>query len=427
MSESTEQDMMPSMGEMEEGQSLSDQDYRLPRITIDAFCESTESDAAIKGAAEDRRWAKARVSVLMGGIMAAVEHYSSRPTPNVILVESEAEKDELFSVLGQLAEVCDPDTKVIVVGRFNDITVYRSLIGDGVSDYLVGPLSPSQIIRSIGGLYATADEVPLGRTIAFVGTRGGVGASTVAHNVGWYLAEQFSEDTTIVDLDIFFGTAGLDFNHDPTQGVVEALIAPDRLDDVLLERLLVKCSERLNVFTAPATLDREIEIQGESVESVLETVRRSVPCVVVDLPHVWSPWSRQVLINADDIIIVATPDLASLRNAKNLVDRLASGRPNDGPPRLVLNQVGIARKPEISTKEFAEALGIEADAILPFDPALFGKAANDGQMIGEVNDSSKPAEAFHELAAILSGHKAVSDKKPTFLSSLENMLRKKGD
>ena len=179
--------------------------------------------------------------------------------------------------------------------------------------------------------------------MAVVGARGGAGSSTLAHNVGWCIAEELHINTTIVDLDLPFGTVGLDFNDEASQGVADALSAPERLDDVLLDRLLLKRGEHLSLFTAPAALERDYDAAPEAFEAVVDAVRQTTPCVILDLPHVWTPWIKAALIAADDIVIVATPDLASLRNAKNIVELVQSARPNDAPPRLVLNQVGVAQ------------------------------------------------------------------------------------
>src|SRR5690606_10125618 len=104
---------------------------------------------------------------------------------------------------------------------------------------------------------------------------------------------------------------------------------------------------------------------------IIETVQRTAPLLVLDVPHAWNGWTRTTLTQADEIIIVATPDLANLRNAKNLVDTLKRLRPNDSPPRLIINQVGIPKRPEISAAEFAEPLGMVPIAVIPFEPQLF--------------------------------------------------------
>lgn len=401
------------------------QDRPIPRISIHAFCESPETGSVIQRAGQDRRLAKAHLTVHMGGVFGAAEYFQDSSTPNVIMVETHVTGPKILAELEKLAHVCDPGTKVIVIGASNDITLYREMIRQGVSEYIVAPLNPLQVIEAIATLYHSPATAPIGKIFAFVGARGGVGSSTVAHNTAWSIAEDLQIATTIVDLDVPFGTTGLDFNQDAGTGIAEALASPERLDDMLLDRLLIKHTPRLNLFVAPAQLDRETHYPPESIEMVLDVVRQASPCVVVDLPHVWAPWVKQVLTLADEIVIVATPDLASLRNGKNVYDIINGARPNDKPLKIVLNQVGIPRRPEIPVKDFAEAMSAEPSLVLPFDPLTFATASNNGQMVGELNPQSRVAQSFRDLAQQLTGREQRVEAKTTNKLSFDFLRRKK--
>jgi pilus assembly protein CpaE len=383
----------------------------VPRISIQAFCEFPDTGAALQRAAADRRLSKAHVDIQLGGIDAAVEHHTGNVTPNLLIVETRLQGKAAVEEIDRLADVCDPSTKVVVIGRVNDVELYRELIRRGVSEYLVAPLSPLHMIEVISGLYLNPEAAPIGRVVSFVGARGGAGSSTIAHNVGWSIAEWLRINTTIVDLDLPFGTAGLDFNEETGQGVADALSAPERLDDVLLDRLLLKQGEHLSLFTAPAMLDRIHDAEPGAYEAVLDAVRQISPCVIVDVPHVWTPWVKQMLLASDEIVIVATPDLASLRNAKALADLLKQGRPNDIAPKLVLNQIGTPKRPEIPAKDFAETVGIAPSLLIPFEPGLFGAAANNGQMLPEVQPKSQVADGIRRLAELVTGRAAQNDSQ----------------
>lgn len=391
---------------------------QIPRVSIHIFCEKPETAEAFQKATEDRRLSKAHVTVQMGGIWGGAEHFKELPTPNLIIVETIETGNVIFDQLAELASVCDPSTKVIVIGQQNDITMYRELIRQGVSEYLVTPLSPLTIIESISSLYVDPSAPPIGRNIAFISSRGGAGSSTLAHNFGWLISEKIKDDTVIVDLDLAFGTTGLDFNEDPTQGIGDAITSPERVDEVLLDRLLTKHSDRLSLFTSPGTLDREFDLDPSAFESVLDMVRKTVPYVVLDIPHIWTAWSKSVLFSADDIVVVATPDLASLRNTKNLFELLKAVRPNDAPANLVMNQTGIAKRPEIPTKEFAEAVGTEPVATLPFEPQLFGTASNNGQMLAEVDEKSAIVDDLQRLASNLTGKTNPDEHKKKSILNL---------
>jgi pilus assembly protein CpaE len=397
----------------------------VPRISIHAFCEQPDTGAALQRAGSDRRLAKAHLTVQLGGIDGAVEHYTGQITPNLLIVETSLHGADALGALDRLAEVCDPATKVVVVGRSNDVELYRELMRRGASEYLVAPLTPLQLIEVISGLYLDPGSAPIGRVIAMISARGGAGSSTLSHNVGWCIAEEFNINTTIVDLDLPFGTVGLDFNDEASQGICDALSAPERLDDVLLDRLLIKRGDRLSLFTAPAALERDFEATPDAFESVIGVVRQAIPCVILDLPHVWQPWVKSCLLAADDVVIVATPDLTSLRNAKNIMDLVKGARPNDAPPRLVINQVGIPKRPEIPAKDFAETMGVEPAAIIPFEPALFGQAANNGQMVMEVAPKAPVSDALRELCRVVTGRSVQTNSSKNTVSLLSFLKGKK--
>ncbi|HUO98441.1 MAG TPA: pilus assembly protein CpaE [Rhizomicrobium sp.] len=396
----------------------------VPRISIHAFCEFPDTGASLQRAGADRRLAKATLTVQLGGIGAAVEHYSAQVTPNLLIVETRLGGHEALAELDRLAEVCDPASKVVVIGRVNDVELYRELMRRGASEYLVAPLDPLHLIEVVSSLYADPQGRPIGRVIAFMGARGGVGSSTFCHNAGWCVAEEFHINTTIVDLDLPFGTVALDFNDEPGQSVADALTAPERLDDVLLERVLLKRGDYLSLFASPASLERDFEVSLEAYESVLDAVRQSSPCVLVDLPRHWAPWVKQTLIGADEIVLVASPELASLRNTKNLVEHLRHNRPNDVPPRLILNKVGMAKRPEIPVKDFAETVGIEPALVVSYDPLLFGQAANNGQMLAELGQKSPVVDGIRNLAGLITGRKiAAKAEAKSILSFLQAKKR----
>ncbi len=394
----------------------------VPRVSIQVFCKSAEIATIVNAAIADRRMAKAHVKQNMGGAPAAVEAYKNAPTPNVVVLEAPSNRSALLEQLEELAQYCDAGTKVVVLGRLNDIILYRQLIARGVSEYLVAPFGVVDFVQAMSLLFSLPGAKPLGRTIAVVGAKGGVGASTVAHNLAWSLASVTHMATIIADFDLAFGTAGLDYNQDPPQGVAEAVFAPERVDAVLVDRLLSKCGDHLSLLAAPATLDRILDFTETSFNSLLDAMRASTPWIVLDVPHVWSGWSRRTLVSADEVVVVACPDLANLRNAKNLIDNIKTARPNDRPPRLVLNGLGMLKRPEIGTAEFAKAVETSPAAVIPHDAKLFGAATNNGQMIAEIEPNGKTAEIFVDLASVIAGQGNVRKPKRGLLDPLRAKL-----
>src|ERR1700736_3917638 len=392
-----------------------------PRVSVQAFCETVETAAAVQSAGEDRRLAKAHLKIQMGGMAAAIEAYRTVPTPNVIILETEGRSD-ILAGLDQLATVCDAGTRVVVIGRVNDVTPYRELVRRGVNDYVIGPVDTLDVVRSICSLFSASEAVTVGRIIAIVGAKGGVGASTVAHNVAWTIARDLALDSVVTDLDLAFGTAGLDYNQDPLQGIANAVFSPDRLDTAFIDRLLSKCTDRLSLLAAPATLERVYDFGANAFDAIFDTLRMTTPCIVLDVPHQWSGWTRRALVGADDILIVAEPDLANLRNAKNMLNVLKASRPNDRPPLYCLNQVGMPKRPEIEPRGFTKTIESPPIAAFPFDSKMFATAANNGQMIAEIAANHRTTKMFLQLAQRLTGRE-VKKPKGSFLSPIINKLR----
>lgn len=402
-----------------------DQLRPLPRISVHAFCETENMYRLMEKLAQDRRMAKVSFRINQGSTEAAVNMFSGAPTPNLILLETSAQPGAMMDELAPLAEVCDPTTKVVIVGRYNDIPLYRDLIRNGISEYMVSPISLVDVIAAISAIFVDPDAEPLGRSIAFIGAKGGVGSSTIAHNIAWGVSSLFSSEVILADLDFPFGTANIDFDQDPAQGIAEAVYSPERLDEVFLDRLLTKCSEHLSLLAAPSILDRAYDFDRAAFQPVLEILQRAAPVSVLDVPHAWSDWTRTLLADVDEVVVTAAPDLANLRNAKNMFDQLRKLRPNDRPPHLILNQVGLPKRPEISTTDFCEPLEIEPIAVIPFDASLFGSAANSGRMIGEMDSKSPVAEVMSQIAHVVTGRVSVKKTKKSALGSILGKLTAK--
>jgi len=397
----------------------------LPRISVHAFCESEAMLRTMERCGQDRRMSKVSLRISSASIAAAANMFASAPTPNLLILETSTEPHGIMDELAPLAEVCDPSTKVIIVGRYNDIPLYRDLLRNGISEYMVGPVGMADILAAMAAIFVDPEAEPLGKTVAFIGAKGGCGSSTIAHNCAFDVSNLFQTETILADLDLPYGTANIDFDQDPPQGISEAVYAPERLDEVFLDRLLTKCSDHLSLLAAPSMLDRAYDLDRGSFQPILELVQRTAPVTVLDVPHVWSDWTRVILSEVDEVVITAVPDLANLRNAKNMFDALKKLRPNDKTPHLVLNQVGVPKRPEISTDDFCDPLETQPVAVIPFDAQLFGTAANSGRMIAELDRKSPTAETFSQLAHLVTGRATVKKPKKAGLGNLLGLIGRK--
>jgi pilus assembly protein CpaE len=397
----------------------------VPRITIQAFCEHSQTAELVESAIHDRRMSKVALTTHNGGIDGAVETYKSNPTPNLIIVETSLPPTEIPGSLERLAEVCDATTRLIVLGHVNDVLLYRELIRSGVSEYIVLPTTAPTLVTAISDLFAGEDAAPIGRTVAFVSAKGGAGGSTISHNVAWAISQHLRQDVLILDMDFAFGTAGLNFNQDPPHGLADAVMANQKMDQTMLDRLMSKAANHINLLAAPVLLDKTYDFGERDFEQVVELSQKTMPVVILDIPHVWNNWTRHTLATVDEIVIVAEPDLANLRNAKNIGDTVKSLRPTEAPPMLVMNKVGVARRPEITPQEFSTSIECKLVATIPFEAQLFGTAANNGQMIAEVAANNRINETFRQIAMQVTGRSApvVAGKSQSILSSFMKKKR----
>ncbi|CAA7611456.1 Flp pilus assembly protein, ATPase CpaE [Candidatus Terasakiella magnetica] len=391
------------------------------RLTIDAFTSTAETAESLRQVQGDRALSKSRLMLHDGGLDGAIAQYAAAPTPQVVIIEDEAAAT-LVERLEHLAEVCEPGTKVLVIGGVNDIGLYRTLISKGVSDYLPRPVTPRQILDALAGAFSDPQSAPKARFIACWGARGGSGSSTLAQNLAWSLGRHLQEAVIYVDLDIAFGTSVLSYNLDAKQTVVDALAHPERLDEVLMDRCMVEYDEFLRVLASPGDCRNHSALAVDGLERMLDLAARMASVVVLDIPHLWADWTEYLLTMADEVVVTAIPDFASLRDAKSLMEVLGPRRTGLPVPRLVLNRVEAARKTQLTAKDFEDTIKLVPQMILPFEPGPFGEAANSGQMLGEVARGHKASLALAQFAVMLSG-KAPAVRKPV---SWLDRLRSRG-
>lgn len=395
----------------------------VPRITIQAFCEHSNTAEMIEDLTQDRRMSRVALTTHNGGVEGAIETYKSNPTPNLIIIETSLMVEEIISSLSKLAEVCDSGTQLLVLGHINDVILYRELKSFGVAEYFVLPVSSQILASAISELFASDDAKPIGRSIAFIGAKGGIGSSTIAHNSAWAIANNIMQDVVILDMDIAFGTSGLNFNQDPATGIADALFASETLDGLKLDRIMSKAAKHINLLSASCNLDKVYDFNERSFENIIELCQQSVPIVILDIPHVWNGWVKHTLSMVDEIVIVVEPDLANLRNAKNIIDILKTLRPTEAEPLLIVNKSGVAKRPEIVAQEFADSIECKLFEEIAFDSAVFGTAANNGQMIAEIAKNHKAVEVFKKIASRVSGRDSEETNKKSVGLSIPSLMK----
>lgn len=379
-------------------------DRPLPAISVYMAWDRPEAETLMRELAADPRLARADTHIARGGLDGAAERARADPT-DLFILDTNLDGAPMLTALDRLRAAA-PSACIVMLGAVNDIALLRDLAARGVSDYIVPPAKADAVARSLCALFA---DVAPAQVIAVIGARGGVGASTVARNVAWSISERQQRKTTLVDLDLSFGSAAPGFGCEAALSVVDVVRAEDSEDE--LSRALVQQTPHLQVLAAPAKTE-SLELSLIEFDTLLANVRRTSSHVVLDLPHAWEPWVRAALCEADEVVIVAGPDLASLRNADNMLKLLRSERDQASAPTIVLSMTGLPKRPEIPLKDYAQALCVQPAMLLGFEPELFAAAEADGKMIYEAMPDAKAALQLDTLAAMLTGYEPVARPTP---------------
>lgn len=378
-----------------------------PAIRIHFSWDRPDAAEFFQRVAADPRLSRAEIMIGRGGLDGAAVQCSAHQRPDLVVIETTLRGRTMLASLDRLMQAAGRETRVIVLGGVNDVTLLRELAQRGVDEYLVWPVAPGDVAGAACAMFAGADKA---RVIAVVGARGGLGASTLAHNLAWSIAERHRARTTLVDLDLPFGAAAFNFKLEPARSLGDVLDAGEAVNDIALERVAIQRTERLTILPAPATPRRSADIEADAASALVAAARRLSSFVVLDLPHMWEPWVKQALLGADEIVLVSCPDIASLRNTDNIAKLIKNERKTD--PLIVVSMAGVPKRPEVPLKEFAEALGIVPECVFAFEPNIFGAAAITGQMLGEIAPDSKAAAQVDQLASLLTGREPVELLQP---------------
>ena len=365
------------------------------RVRLMAFVANGESEASLQACLSQLSFPDATIKT--GGIARAIRHLGAERSPENIIVDISG-TDMPASRVHDLAQLCEPGVTVIAIGDRNDIGLYRDLVQAGVSEYVVKPITPQLLAKALSPQPTPVEGIPvsrkLGKMVAFVGARGGVGTTTLAINLAWYLADRQKRRVLLLDLDLQTGDCALALNVTPTPGLSDALANPLRIDSVFLERAMTTHSERLFVLSAEEPLRAEVNFPAEAVYTLIGVLRMQFHYIIVDVPRLPGAPYRRSLDMADIRVIVADQTLRSVRDAVRLQAALREGSAAHRN-LLVVNRNGEGGRYAMTLDEMAK-VDLHPKVVIPFRPKLFTAAA--------LARYSRLTEAVAVLATEISGH-----------------------
>ena len=366
-----------------------------------AFCADSTTHAAVDRVIGDLMLPHA--SIRKGSVKDAIKYLSQHASPKLLMVDISG-SDLPLSDIDSLADVCEPGVSVIAVGERNDCGLFRDLLHHGVTDYLVKPLSPDLLQRAISNVSDYGEQPrsqnKLGKLVAVLGARGGVGSTTIATNLSWIIAQQRRRRVALLDLDLQFGTVALSLDIEPSRGVREALESADRIDSLFLDRMLTQHSDRLYVVSAEESPDETLLFDPGAIELLLTQLRSKFHYVFVDLPRNASPSTHQVLEHATNLILVSDLSLAGMRDTMRTVGFLPTLNASCSSV-IIASKVGEHKQGEMPRAEFEKGIGRKIDYTLPFDAKTVAAATNFGQPVA--SGKGLVAKGLGEIADRLCG------------------------
>lgn len=376
--------------------------HREPFVAF--VCDETTAEA-LRPIAVELGWSPEKVN--KGGLRNAVQTLSVSASPNVLFVDLSESGDPLNDI-NALAEVCEPGTVVIASGQVNDVRLYRDLVASGIHDYLLKPLNPDALRETFAAAQAALNAPKLVDasaarphcSVAVIGARGGVGASTVTTSLAWLTSEKQGRSTALLDLDVHFGTGALALDLEPGRGLTDAIENPSRIDGLFIERAMVKASDHLAVLSAEAPINSPVLTDGAAFYQLQEELRGAFECTFVDLPRNMLVMHPHLITDVQVAVLVTEFTLAAARDAIRILSWFKSNAPQT-QVFVLANKVHPQAMLEISRKDFEGSIERKVDFVLPFEQKIASQAAKLGKPFAEAGKSTKSLSALSELAARL--------------------------
>jgi pilus assembly protein CpaE len=339
-------------------------------------------------------------TVLEGGLNAADHYLGSTRAPDLLVVDlggSDAPLEDLLTI----ANSCEPSTQVVALGVVNDLGLYKRFVAAGVADYLVKPVTAEELETALLAAafretqVIEAADAPLGKLVLTIGARGGVGATTIATNGAWMLAEEFGQKVALVDLDLQFGSTALALDVVPAGGMIETLRNPDRVDSLFMASALVPKTANFSILAAEEDIARDASFGEAGVERLIVEMRRAFDWVWIDVPRTLCHVNGGIIAEASHILIVSDLSLAGMRDTMRIAN-YCDGINREADTGVVLNRVGAAKG--VPAAQFAKGVSKPVIARLPDDPKA-AQAETSGKPIAQLSHRGKLTTGLRKIVA----------------------------
>jgi pilus assembly protein CpaE len=378
-----------------------------------AFIENSEDIEVLQNVVKQIKLKNCEV--ITGGIREAIEQYAGKKSPSYLIID--ISKSELpLTDLTQLLEVCSPDVSIVVIGPKNEVSLYRDLSKLGIYEYLLTPLFAEILERTLLSMLSGKSKVEavapkVGKIIACMGTRGGVGTTFIVSNLAAMLSAEKLRRVVVVDLDLYFGTVSLNFDLKPTIGLRDAFENPTRIDQVFIDRLLVPINERLFLISSETSLGEKVQYKIEGLDELLKYLSKQFHYVIVDVPHSYNEFVRAMLLKANIMLLITEPTVANLRDAGRLM-HFSHKEAQMDRSILIMNKYGQYKKNELDIQEVEKILKSKVNHAILYDNVFPMEFTNQGKMME--NEKNPTAQSIREIMDDILGMRPKTEKKSWF-------------
>lgn len=399
----------------------------LPPAKIHLFSDDLETLNLFHALGEDWRFGRINMAIRGDNVVQAIEHYSRRKSPTLILIQTEETGADFEEKLASLAEYCDEGTAAIVIGPVNDVQLYRHLTSIGVSDYLVAPLKTEDLVEAVANSLQNIVGAVDSHLMAFLGVKGGVGTTSVAAMAGQILSHHMKQKTLVIDAAGAGSNLWSHFGFTPSGTLIEAARAVVDNDDDALNRLIVKSSDNLHVLNSGTENIMDNPVATQAYEMMLDHFLSTYPNVVADISNSRIQITRLVLSRTNSIGLVTTPRVPDLSQAKLLIKAIREMPGGESKNiQIFVNKSG-ASKHDIPVNDIKEALGVETITEIPWNADMFGHSENTGEALFSGDAFTKIQNEITPVLGSMTGLSGFEDdmkvQMNNSLLSLFNKLR----
>lgn len=381
----------------------------LPSARVDCFVVDEQTAQTVHRLASDWRFARVGVDIKREGIDAAINAYGQTPSPELIIIETNDIGPAFIEQLGGLAGVCASGTDAVIIGPTNDVHLYRNLVGMGVKDYLVRPVKEEDLVAVIAKALIDRRGLSASRLVSVVGSKGGVGTTSIAQAVAWNIAEGLQQKITLMDAAGSSGTLGISFGVEPSTSLTEAVRVGATGSEDDMKRIIQVTSDRLSLLVCGSDPIFTESPEPDQIEVLVNRIMQKCPVVVVDLSHASLAVQKRMMARSTHVVLVTTPLLSSLRNARTILSEVKHIRNSLKEIDLVINMAGAAGSEEVPEADISAALGLEPAARISFVPKVFVNAETAGKPIAENKAAHDILKSLMGIASRATGLEARAD------------------